>query len=374
MKKIHFISNDAGSLGEVTKDIFTYLKKSFIVTNEMSGEMPKSFDILVSHFISEKVTLTPIFSYFRFKVLIQPIDGTFLTPNIVKAINRYDLIITPGNAGKRIMKECGVTKPIKVIPNFYKPDILKLPDNIEIPKLDNLIDDKFIFYHESTCHPRKRVDLLCESYVRAFSSNSEPFPVVLILKTSPHNDVTLAYLENIKKNIIQLQKQYKYPVQILKISQQLPFETLYKLWHKVNTYVSFAGIEGFGIPMLRMAILGKLNVTLESDISGYTDFLNESNAIFVKSKKNVATKELVPIYDMSKTEWVIPECMEDCEAALLDAYYNYLSKSKLPTKKFLNKYTYENIMKEYENIFLNVEKYKKPIISKEFIESDIELL
>ena len=371
-KKIHFISNDVGSLGEITNDLINYLKNYFIVTNEAENQIPKKFDILVSHFISEKVTLSSHFNSFRFRVLIQPIDGTKLKKNIIDSINRYDLIITPGKAGKKIMINNGVYKPIKVIPNYYKPEILSPVKNLSIPELDKLINDKFVFYHESTCHPRKGIKALCESFTRAFSSNTEHFPVVLLIKSSPHNEYTFDDLEKIKKDIIKLQKEYKYPAQIIKISQHLPFKTLEKIWHKIDAYVSFAGIEGFGIPLLRMALLEKPIVTLKSEISGYMDYLNNnSNTIFVNSVRGKAEKELTVIYE-SETEWEYPTSIEECKTALLETYFSPHNVNDF-SREFLKKYSYKYIMEEYKNLFYNIEKYKIRNSSYSFIESDIEI-
>lgn len=367
---IHFVSNDSGSLGEITQDLIDCLKDDFIITNETKEEIPRIFDILLCHFIHPSVTTSSIFNYFKYKILIQPIDGTIIKSNIVDSINKFDLIITPGNAGKEIMKKNGVKKPITVIPNFYKPEILIKPKDLSIPKLDKLINDKFIFYHESTCHPRKGIRMMCKSFVRAFSSNTEEQPVVLIIKTSPFNIVTFNDLENVKKEIVELQKQYKYPAKILKISQHLPFETLYKIWHKIDAYVSFAGIEGFGIPMLRMAVLGKPVITFESSISGYIDFLDKKSTVYTKSHMTKAAKELVPIYT-EETQWTTPIDDEDCETALLDVYYNFLRYSY--NKKSYSKYEYKNVIKQYKDLLNNVDKLKKISKNNRFIESDIEL-
>jgi len=378
MKHIHVISSDSGSLGEITNDLISYLSIYYKITQENKGEIPEKFDVLLSHYINKGVTNSSLFYQFNYKILIQPIDGTVIGQEYVDAINCYDLIITPGNNGKKIMQENGVNKPIIVIPNYYKPNILLQPENLNIPKLDKHIKDKVVFYHESTCHPRKGIDILCRTFVKTFSSNYTRFPVVLIIKTAEHNRITHDYLERIKKETIALQKKYKYPARIIKISQHLDFEILKKLWYKMNCYVSFAGIEGFGIPLLRANVLGKRIFTLETILSGYSDFLIQGNTKFIKSQQTQAKKEIMPIYTPS-TSWEIPKDELDCKTALwstfIDIKYdidNFKEHLEQPPHCYLDQYKFMNIMREYKKALINLTK-EKPQNKYLFKEGDIEL-
>jgi hypothetical protein len=373
MKNIHIVSNPVGSLGEITKDISTYLKDKFVFTNEFeeNNSIPLKHEILLSHFISPVVVNSPVFHNFQYKVLIQPIDGTKIHQAFIDAINEYDLILTPGKAGKRIMEENGVTKPILVIPNYYKQQIFSAPQNLSIPKLDKYIKDKFVFYHESTCHPRKGIEEMCEAYVRAFSDTPYANKVVLVIKASPHNKLTYNDLEVIKKRIIKLQKKYKNPAQIIKISQYLSEDILKKLWHKTVCYLHFAKIEGFGIPLLRMMMLEKPIVALYNGDSGYMDFLeNDHNVKFIGDKKVIAHNEFIPIYT-KETEWSVPSNKEEAAKVIMDMYLNPITPEV--GKKSLKKYSIKTVMDFYEKVFNNIESYKKEE-HYSFIESNIEII
>jgi glycosyltransferase involved in cell wall biosynthesis len=373
MRSIHIVSNPIGSLGEITKDISSYLASKFKFTNEFeTGNcIPKTHDILLSHFISPVVASSPVFNEFKYKILIQPIDGTKIHSNIVDSINEYDLILTPGKAGKRIMEENGVTKPILVIPNYYKPQILFTPKNLSIPKLDKHIDGKFMFYHESTCHPRKGIEEMCEAYIRAFSDTPYVDKVVLVIKASPHNKLTYHDLEKIKGRMIKLQKSYKKPAKILKISQRLDESILKKLWHRTDCYLHFAKIEGFGIPLLRMMMLGKPIIALYNGDSGYMDYLGtDINVKFISNKRIIAENEFIPIYT-KETEWSIPLDIEEAAGIIKEMYLKPMTPEASP--RSVKKYSIKTIMGIYEKVFNNIELYKKEE-HYSFIESNIEII
>lgn len=315
---LHIVSETQGSIWEITKDLLPYFKEVFEVTVEREQE-PKDFKTLLSHFINPAVVKHESFKKFETKILIQPIDGTEIHEEIIHCINQYDLIITPGNTGKEIMERNGVVKPILVIPNFYKDDVLIKPINI---KLNNIPNNKLIYYHESTCHPRKGMEILYEGYIKAFSDTEISDKVILVVKDSPPNIRTYEDGENLKREVINLQSQFKNPAKILKISQNLKEETLKKLWYNTHIYVSMAKIEGFGIPLLRMGVLGKPIIALDSSVSGYTDYLNKDNSILIPTKLITAEREFMFLYKRT-TQWSVPTDITLVEQAFRKSYNDY---------------------------------------------------
>lgn len=346
MRHIHIISQPIGSIGEITNDLVLGLKDQFHLTQERLGEVPKEFDILLSHFIHPSLSKDENFSKFKHKVLIQPIDGTSMTKIIVKELNKYDLIITPAKAGLNIMKKNGVKTRIVIVPNYFKQEHLNLPENV---KIEGVPDNKIVLYHESTFHTRKGIEILYESYVKAFSDTPYVDKVVLVLKDMPFNALTFNRIEELKEDTIRLQRRYVKPAQIVKISQYCNWDTLQKLWSKANIYVSFAKIEGFGIPLLRMAALQKPIVSLNNPNSGYIDYLTLDNSYLVSVKQKRAVDEHMNMYKPT-TLWGIPT-ITDTIKILRQAVEDYENKkSKLVSKKILETMTYENVLKKYINI------------------------
>lgn len=350
---IHIISQDNASLGEVTNDIIAGLKEDFIITEEVLGEVPLKKDILLCHFVTPKIVSHDTFNDFRHKVLIFPVDGTSLTEEYTYCLNKFDYIITPAEAGKKILLKNGIVTPIKVIPNFWKYEHFLFLKNIKQKKLDREIKNKFVFYYEANYYPRKGFEELILNYIEEFSSNEKEEPVVLLLKT----DNTLKayeYFENLKDEIFKLQKTFKYPAKVVKISQYIKFEELRKIWQKVNCYVHPSRIEGFGIPLLRMALLNKPIIVLDNKLSGYNDFLEFCDDVkYVSCNKIVAENEINKAYS-EKSEWCIAD-NKDFKNILRNTFIRHSNREQSKLINFnLDCYNYNNIIKEYISFFYNL--------------------
>jgi hypothetical protein len=343
-RHLHIVSQTTGSVGEITYDLIPYLQQHFILTIEGTEE-PKENDILLLHFLDPSIVNHQNFSKFKKKVLIQPIDGFTLKPYVIELLNKFDLIITPGNAGRDIMLQNGVTSPITVIPNFFKEDIFIRDIDTTLKKIPN---DKVIFYHESTFHSRKGIEPLLEGYVKAFSDTDMVNNVVLVLKDLPINIYTYERLEKIKKEVINLQSSYKHPAKIIKISQHLDWSMMKKIWANVDIYVSFPGIEGFGIPMLRMAALNKPILTIESCLSGYMDWLNHSNSYLIPGVVVSVDKDPTWLYEQEKNKWVVPRDIKQVIAGYYEVYNDFINNNpKLVSYEEISYMTIENVANLY---------------------------
>lgn len=354
MIKIHIVSPTTGSIGEITRELVDSLKKDqdFLITEEQKGDEPKELDILLCHFLDKRIVNSEIFKKFRKKILIQPIDGTKLKKEYVELLNKFDLIICPALASKKILLQNDVKTEIEVISNYYKENIFEKPITTKIEK--ELPKDRIIFYHESTFHPRKGIDLLYESYIRAFSDTSYVNDVLLVLKDSNFNSKTFDNISNLKKLALDLQKKYKKPARILKFSSSLKEEDLKTLWNCCHGYVSFARIEGFGIPMLRHMLLKKPILTLQNNYSGYNDYLSEENSYFVETVQTIANKEFMEMYD-KETKWASANI-----ADLVDSFrnvYTDLLSNKQKKIKSINQYkdlSFNSVLNAYKQVLKNI--------------------
>ena len=181
-KHIHIVSQTRASIGEVTGDIINGLQNDFIITEESKGEKPERRDILLCHYFVPNIVKHSNFKLFRHKVLIFPVDGTAFVDGYCGYMNEFDLIITPANAGKEILEQNGVTQPIKVIPNFWKPEHLELPEDLTVSKnLRKEIKNDYVFYYEANYYPRKGFEELLRIYVKTFSNNIKKSPGVAMI-------------------------------------------------------------------------------------------------------------------------------------------------------------------------------------------------
>lgn len=350
IRSIHVVSQFSGSINEVTEDIIEGLKadSSFVVTRE-EEESVFDHDILLCHFINLPVTKNPSFEKFRHKILIQPIDGTSIKKEYIDGMNKFDVIITPGKAGKKILEYNGVTKPIEVIPNFFK-----LRDTIPLepsPKIQKMVGDSFMFYHESTCHPRKGVREMLIAYVEAFSSDTKPCNTILVLKGPEYTERTYNEASKLYDEIEILQASYKYPAKIVRIFQQLDRVQLRQLMSRCDCYIQPSKIEGFGIPLLRALVLRKPCIATDNKLSGYMDWLPEHYIYLASGNREKAVNETNRMYD-EKTEWITPD-IDSLSSCMLRAY-----RLQGGCKVYSSKSTIDHL--QYEKI---IEKYKRVITS-----------
>jgi len=356
---LHIVSALTGSIGEITKDLCETFKKTFYLTRDWKNEIPKKREVLLCHFLNPQILENIEFNTFKFKVLIQPIDGTKIKKDVVKSLNKYDLIITPAEAGKQIMITNGVTTHIEVIPNFYKDDIFEIISSSPIKNEIN-VDNKIVFYHESSFHPRKGIEILYEGFIKAFSDTEYANKVVLLLKDLPYNTITFNRNERIKKQAIKLQKKYTTTPDILKLSCDIDFSELKYLWNKIHIYVSFAKIEGFGIPLLRMLLLKKPIITIQNNLSGYSDYLNDNNSYLVKSEIINAKDEFMWLYD-SDSQWASVK-IEDVIEVFKQCLQDVLDKKQKIQKDMLelSRFSYTTVTNKYHQVIVDsFEKHTK---------------
>jgi glycosyltransferase involved in cell wall biosynthesis len=359
---LHLISVAGGSIGEITYDLIPYLQREFVVTG--IDDIPEQRDILFCHFIERVIIEQPKhFNSFKKKYLIQPIDGTVLTPYVIEAFNKFDLIFTPAQAGKTIMQQNGVTAPIMVLPNFYKPDIFE--KQIYHPIEEHIPADKIIFYHESTFHPRKGIEIMYEAFIKAFSDNYWYDRVALVLKDAPFNHRTFASNEKLKKQAIALQKQYKHTPDIIKFSAHLDEAEMKALWGRCDAYVALSKLEGFGIPLLRMFLLNKPIICLNNENSGYMDYLNEKNSYMIDAFQVKAKEEFMWLYE-DETTWAVPnvsDVVDMFQKVARDVMHHKAKCLKSTTDKttidrIYKKFSIDEVANQYVNTikenFLNV--------------------
>jgi len=352
---LHFDSPATGSIGEISRDLEPILKESFILTCEYRDEIPVEREILLCHFLNRAIVKNQIFNSFKYKILIQPVDGSIFVKEAIESFNKFDLIICPALASKNILINNGVNVKIEVIPNYYKKDIFTKEIYTPIDKY--IPENKIILYHESTFHPRKGIELLYEAFIKAFSNTKDYNNVVLICKDGSFNFKTFDRIESLKRDAINLQKKFVNPSTILKISNELSYKDLKQLWHRANIYVSFSKIEGFGIPLLRHYVMGKSVVIIDNKNSGHHDFLNQESIYSVPAKQVNAKDEFMWLYS-KETEWAVPK-IDDCISILRKAVSNYKQginrtiESDLNKEKKIDFYSYENIGKLYVELIKN---------------------
>lgn len=343
---LHIVSQSDASIGEISNDLIEAFKPYFTVTVE-GKQAPATMDILLCHYLNPLIVNTDTFSLFKKKYLILPIDGTVLTKVAIDLINKFDGVITPATAGYKILKGSGVKIPIIIIPNYYKEDIFNATTSSNI---HDMVKDKVVLYHESTGLSRKGLKEMYDAYIKTFSDTNLVDKVVLLVKDAEHKYPDHFEKESWKLEAIKLQKRFKKPAQIIKISETLDKDDLRSLWHRADIYVTFAKIEGFGIPMLRMAVLDKPIVCLDNKFSGYHDFLTYKNAYFIKCSQVESPNTWLYSKD---SKWGNPMLDSSCDRLKLSVY-NHLKGIKHFGLEEKERFQFDTVLKQYLEVL-----YKK---------------
>lgn len=199
----------------------------------------------------------------------------------VDYINQVDKVIVPCTWNKEVFINCGVIKPIEVIPHIYKP----LP-KVKC-KIESINKGDFVFYTIGQWTERKGITDTIKAYLNTFTKNDK---VCLIVKTFKDN-----YKEDQKRivrswiqNIV---KEYPNPAKIILIANELSDDQISALHHLGNVYVSLCKAEGFGLGMFDAAGLG--NPVIGTSFGGQTDFL----------KMGLVDYKLTPVEGMGHIPW-----------------------------------------------------------------------
>ena len=301
------------SLSKINNDLSDFLKKKGFY---VSKHHPKG-TALIQHYYK------PLSKDYNFEktYLIQPIDGTTIHKVNIDYINLYDIIITPSEIGKNIMIKNGVIQPIIVIPNYYDPNV--------IPNSFYSKSDKFTFYSESTGIIRKNIPNLLKYFLETFTAADN---VRLVIKT---NSDRVNELNSIVSK-------YKDRPEVIIIGKYLSDEDLESIMSNIDCYICLSHMEGFCIPIINALKWGKKVIAINTEISGYGDFLNHDNAYLVNCKRIPIDKEFESLLIWGEdSEWEEP----DYEHYRLLLKLAITDSSKEPVD--ISRYSKDNIMNEY---------------------------
>lgn len=312
------------SLNLINKDLIEYLSNDFdVYKNNLHG------DILLQHYMVDRINFNAVK-----KILIQPVDGTVIEKAPTFFIKKYDMIITPAENSKKILIESGVDESkIKIIPNYYNESLLE--DNGFFNELFE--EKKYTFYTESSGIIRKNVFNIVKHFATTFSSKDN---VRLIIKLSK---ATEKRVQEIKDSYIDIEDLPEIHI----INRMLLEEHLNSIMHGIDCYVCLSFMEGFCIPLLNAAVLKKDIITINSEISGYTDFLNPNNAVLIgfNNIKIDGNQESTLIYS-KESIWEEAK-YDEYKEALLKCYKGEYQFEK--TQDF-SKFSKEYVMSQYKSV------------------------
>lgn len=201
-------------------------------------------------------------------------ETNVLPPICVNAINQKDIILTPSTFSANTIRNSGFYGNIHVIPH-----IINMDDFVET---ENRIDhDRLVFLFNGEFTTRKGIDVLLESYMKAFTRDDD---VVLVLKT---------YILDNRSNVSRYVSNYLgYMKERLKLSdcpeikvidQVITDGAVNKLYMYSDVLLSPTRGEGFGLTIAEG--LAANRVVVATDKGGHRDFCGHSNSILIDSQE-----------------------------------------------------------------------------------------
>jgi len=184
-------------------------------------------------------------------------------PLWTKYINEVDKVIVPCEWNQQVFENCGVYKPIEVIPHIFhsSPKV-----NASIKEIK---EDEFVFYCINNWTIRKGFEDLITAYLNEFTSKDK---VVLVLKTykSAYTQEENQKIRNIVEDII---KKYKTPAKIILLLKQMSDEQIAGLHNIGHCFVSLTKAEGFGLGLFEAA--GNGIPVICTGYGGQTQFIKD---------------------------------------------------------------------------------------------------
>lgn len=180
----------------------------------------------------------------KYKVLFTMMETRALHPHYVERCNSADEIIVPSHWCKKVFRESGVTKPLRVIP-------LGVDTSLYVPGVKPMGFSKglkdFVFLSVFGWSMRKGYDVLLKAYFEEFTSDD---PVSLLIM-SRYKGSTDEHQKNvIREDIARTASMVRNPKKphVLLFGDTLSDEMMPRLYASADCYVLISRGEGFGLP------------------------------------------------------------------------------------------------------------------------------
>jgi glycosyltransferase involved in cell wall biosynthesis len=262
-------------------------------------------------------------------------------------LNSTDQLIVPCQWNKEVFQNCGVTKPIVVIPHVMEEQ--------ELPKTENIFDisqTDYVFYSINMWIERKCIWKTIEAYCEAFTGNDA---TLLVVKTS-RIDFTKRFLGKYfwtsKMALNKLLKKYKNPPKIKLITRELTDKELLQLHARGDCYISLCHSEGWGLGAFDAAKFAK--PVIMTGFGGQLDYLDKDLSNLVKYDLVSVVDKLAPNSYSSDQQWAEPD-LRHAKELLKYVFENreqVKEKAILLQKQIKEKFNSQAISKQLSSVFV----------------------
>lgn len=237
--------------------------------------------------------------------------------------NQFDEVWTASEQQAQMIKDSGITVPIKWFPQPLDTSVADLDLNpFVVPNFDGLV---FLSVFQFIL--RKNPAALIKTYLKTFEGKDD---VCLILKTYGVNYSEKEF-SRIREEINKWKKdlnQKHYP-KIFLVDELLTNSEMSRLYKAGNTYINTSAGEGWGRPIVEAALMG--NSVISTDTTGVADYLPKDLYYPIPTKQVQATQvPTIPWYT-SDMQWLDID-QEELSRAMLKVYNDKTKASKMSKK------------------------------------------
>lgn len=282
-----------------------------IIIKSLIGKSLPNFEMVIMHSTPD---LWPVFwkensNAFKNKVVngYCTWETNRLPKHWIKCINGYvNEVWCPSTYNETSFKESGVTKPVRVVPHIFLPQILPKPENIKIvdvrsgDKIEK--DNKFTFYSIGEMNARKGIEDTIKVFCESFRKKD---PVRLILKVH-YKDYSLENNEKCENMISEVLKNYPNHPMIICLLGNMSSKEILALHSIGDCYVSLTKSEGFGLTIFDAFNYNKKIIA--TGYGGHIDFLGKSFSGLVRYK--IGPVSGMSLFSSNYTEeqlWAYPD-------------------------------------------------------------------
>lgn len=220
----------------------------------------------------------------------------------VRRANALDEVWTPSELNRQGLLDCGVTRPVHVIPLGVDPEHFR-PDG---PRTRNPRGD-YVFLTNFEWGERKNPELLLRTFNHTFRREE---PVLLVCKIN-HRDPGVHVPNVIRALGLDENGGRVYFI----YNRELPHEQLAPLYRSSDCFVSTSRGEGWGLPLLEAMACGL--PAIATDWGGHTAFLDPADTYPLRVRNLIPAVSECPYY--AGFRWADPDA-EHLAFLLRDVY------------------------------------------------------
>lgn len=300
------------------------------------------------------------------------VETTIAPKDFIDGCNKMDLILVPSKFTQEVLqktsftevdkrtnqkiRDISITKPVEVL--FEGVDIDVFGKKADVDVLGEIETDfNFLFVGHWLAgdlgQDRKDVGMMIKTFCTIFKNTPKDKQPGLILKTSTAG-FSVMDREQISAKITELTAEYgkQCPPVYLLFGDMTPSEIAGLYQHpKVKAMVSFTKGEGYGRPLAEFALTGK--PILVSKWSGHTDFLPETNTIYLDGQLTPVHQSAANQFLLSESQWFTVN-YSNAAQKMLDVFKNYsknLETSKGLKSNIENKFSLSKMTEQMGKIF-----------------------